>query len=259
MNREDANTLRGLAVRGLVHRVDDASAAQRLDVETHEGVVRSGVEVLQPYGLASAPAAGGLTVVIALGGDQGDLVALPMAQPASRMGGLAPGQTALYDDTGSRVLLGADGKVTIAAASEVAVEVGGVALRVTPQGVLVVGNLFVTRSVIQGEQPGAQGATEVTASEAPQAFRVMEGGAPTDLTDARITLDIAAPGGNIALSSDPGGGVTLYDQANPAERGMFEMRLTPAQLEALPPSTLLTARAESTAGSRVLLIARLVK
>jgi phage baseplate assembly protein V len=143
MNREDANTLRGLAVRGLVHRVDDASAAQRLDVETHEGVVRSGVEVLQPYGLASAPAAGGLTVVIALGGDQGDLVALPMAQPASRMGGLAPGQVALYDDTGTRVALTADGKLALLAAAEVTLTVAGTVLKVTPGGVTITGKLVV--------------------------------------------------------------------------------------------------------------------
>jgi phage gp45-like len=138
MNREDANTLRGLAVRGLVHRVDDGGAAQRLDIETHEGVVRSGVEVLQPYGLASAPAAGGLTVVLALGGDQGDLVALPMAQPAARMGGLGPGQVALYDDTGTRV-----GKLGVLAAAEVTVTVGGTVFKVTPAGVQITGNLVV--------------------------------------------------------------------------------------------------------------------
>jgi phage baseplate assembly protein V len=147
MNREDANTLRGMAVRGLVHRVDDGSAAQRLDVETHEGVVRSAVEVLQPYGLASAPAAGGLTVVIALGGDQGDLVALPMAQPAARMGGLGPGQVALYDDTGSRVLLSADGKLAVTAAAEVTVTVGGTVLKVSPGGVEITGNLAVTGNI----------------------------------------------------------------------------------------------------------------
>jgi phage baseplate assembly protein V len=143
MNREDANTLRGLAVRGLVHRVDDGGAAQRLDIETHEGVVRSGVEVLQPYGLASAPAAGGLTVVLALGGDQGDLVALPMAQPAARMGGLGPGQVALYDDTGTRVGLTADGKLGVLAAAEVTVTVGGTVFKVTPAGVQITGNLVV--------------------------------------------------------------------------------------------------------------------
>jgi phage gp45-like len=123
--------------------VDDGGAAQRLDIETHEGVVRSGVEVLQPYGLASAPAAGGLTVVLALGGDQGDLVALPMAQPAARMGGLGPGQVALYDDTGTRVGLTADGKLGVLAAAEVTVTVGGTVFKVTPAGVQITGNLVV--------------------------------------------------------------------------------------------------------------------
>jgi phage baseplate assembly protein V len=147
MSREEANTLRGLALRGLVHRVDDAGAAQRLDVETHEGVLRSGVELLQPYGLASAAAAGGMTVVLALGGDQGDLVALPVAQPAARMGGLGPGQVALYDDTGARVLLSADGKVSVTAAAEVVVTVGATVLRVTPGGVAITGHLTVAGNI----------------------------------------------------------------------------------------------------------------
>jgi phage gp45-like len=66
-----------------------------------------------------------------------------MAQPASRMGGLAPGQVALYDDTGTRVALTADGKLALLAAAEVTLTVAGTVLKVTPGGVTITGKLVV--------------------------------------------------------------------------------------------------------------------
>lgn len=147
MNHEDAAALRGLVLRGVVHQVDDAGGLQTLDVETHAHVVRSGVEVLHPYGLGSAPPPGALTVVLAIGGDQGDLVALPAASPAGRMGGLQPGEVALYDDGGNRVHLAAGGTIRIVAATALHVVVGGTELRVAADGVHITGDLFVSGQV----------------------------------------------------------------------------------------------------------------
>jgi phage gp45-like len=59
------------------------------------------------------------------------------------MGGLGPGQVALYDDTGTRVGLTADGKLGVLAAAEVTVTVGGTVFKVTPAGVQITGNLVV--------------------------------------------------------------------------------------------------------------------
>lgn len=146
MNAEDAALLRGQVVRGVVHGLDDAGGQQRAVVETHEGVVRSGVEVALPYGLASRPAPGGLTILLAVGGDQGDLVALPVASGA-RLGNLGPGEVALYTDEGTRVHLAAGGQLRIAAATEVKVTVGGTVLRVTPSGVVIEGPLHVQGSI----------------------------------------------------------------------------------------------------------------
>jgi len=147
VNHEDAAALRGQALRAVVHRVDDGGGLQALDVETHEGVVRSGVEVLHPYGVASAPPAGALCVVLAIGGDQGDLVALPAASPAGRLGGLGAGEVALYDDAGNRVHLAAGGTIHIMAATAVRVVVGGAELRVNAAGVHITGDLFVSGQV----------------------------------------------------------------------------------------------------------------
>jgi phage gp45-like len=145
MNAEDAASLRGQVVRAVVHSVDDGTASQQLVVETHEGVIRSAVPVLQPYGLASRPAPGGMTVLLAIGGDQGDMVALASAGGARF--GVETGEAALYTDEGTRVHLRAGGLVEVAAATAVEVVVGGVLLRVTPAGVEITGNLVVDGNI----------------------------------------------------------------------------------------------------------------
>jgi phage gp45-like len=145
MNTEDAASLRGQVVRAIVHSSDDSTGNQALTVETHEGVIRSGVEVLQPYGLASRPAPGGMTVLLAIGGDQGDMVALPPTGGARL--GVEDGEAALYTDEGTRVHLRGGGLVEIAAATSVTVTVGGTVLTITPTGVAITGNLVVTGNI----------------------------------------------------------------------------------------------------------------
>lgn len=146
MTREDAALLRAQASRAVVHALDDAPAQQRLVVETHEGVLRSEVEVLQPYGLAAAPAPGGMTVVLAIGGDPSDLVALPVAG-GGRLGGLDPGEVALHDDAGNRVHLRAGGTVEVRGATAIRLQVGGTVLTVTSAGVTLQGNLHVVGNI----------------------------------------------------------------------------------------------------------------
>jgi phage gp45-like len=130
--------LRGLLARALVRGSSDAGQAQTVDVTTHEGVHRSRVEVLQPFGVASRPPAGAMTVVLAIGGDQGDLVALPVAAPGRRFGNVPAGGTVIYDAAGNRVFLGNDGIVEIHAATRVLIK--------APE-VRIEGNLVVTGSV----------------------------------------------------------------------------------------------------------------
>ena len=81
----------------------------------------------QQFGLSSrAPVDGAITHVFAAGGDEADLVALPPANPSlAHLGGLAEGETVLYDAVGQAVYL-EDGKfVRIQAAQEMKVEIGG--------------------------------------------------------------------------------------------------------------------------------------
>lgn len=95
-------TLRGAVVLGEVQSIDDAGEAQTITVQTHAGVVRSGVEVASIHGLAT--------------GDQGHLVALPLMGFGTRFGGVPAGGVALYDDAGNHLAFTADGNATLAAA-----------------------------------------------------------------------------------------------------------------------------------------------
>ena len=107
MSRRDIMTLRGGIARGAVASTADDGQAQTVDVETHEGVLRAGVEVMQVFGLASRPPAGdgAMALLLAIGGDQGDMVALPLGCPSVRFGKLANGDSVLYDAAGQRVHL----------------------------------------------------------------------------------------------------------------------------------------------------------
>ncbi|MBW6402088.1 phage baseplate assembly protein V [Roseomonas sp. HJA6] len=143
MDHETAAALRGQAVRGVVTAIRDGGPAQTVDVETHEGVMRSGIEVLQQYGVTSRAPDGAIVVLLALGGDQGDQVALPVACPSGRMAGLAPGEVALHDDAGNRVHLKAGGVLEIRCATSLLAVVGGTEFEVTAGGVRIKGDVEV--------------------------------------------------------------------------------------------------------------------
>lgn len=142
-----AMAMRGQAVRAEIRGVSDTGETQAVEAETHEGILRSGVEVLMPFGLASVPPAGAITVLLALGGDQGDMVALPLSCPSARFGGLSAGETVLHDAAGNRLHFRNGGLVEIHAAASMAVNVGGTQLLVEDGTVTITGDLVVTGQV----------------------------------------------------------------------------------------------------------------
>ncbi len=88
----------------VVQNVDDTGGAQMLTVKTGDGLQRAQVEVMQPFGFNSVPPAdGAVTVVMALGGDPGNMVALQAANAWTRFGNLAAGEAVFYAADGSRV------------------------------------------------------------------------------------------------------------------------------------------------------------
>lgn len=131
--------MRGLTTRGVVVAVHDDGQVQMVDVQTHAGVIRQGVEVMTPYGLIShPPAEGSIVALLAMGGDQGDMVALPAGRPASRFAAFES-EVGLCDAQGNRVHLRQGGVVEVHAAAKVAVIVGGVTFTIGDGRVSVAG------------------------------------------------------------------------------------------------------------------------
>ena len=88
--------LRATIVRGVVRAVNDGGALQTVDVETADGFIRAGVEVMQVFGHAGMPPAEGIgCILLAVGGDPGNYVALPLASPARRFGNQPAGDSTL--------------------------------------------------------------------------------------------------------------------------------------------------------------------
>jgi phage gp45-like len=120
MSAETAGDFRGATVLGVVQAVNDAGQAQTVDVKTHEGIVRAGIEVLQPFGFAGAPpAVGAICLLLAVGGDPGHMVALPVAAPGGRYGGQAAGEATMYGSDGTRVSIRQGSTVEVWAATQV--------------------------------------------------------------------------------------------------------------------------------------------
>ncbi len=129
-DEEDVHNLRQSIVQGVVLSIEDGGAVQTATVQTADGAIRAGVEIVQPFGFASSPPAAGADVLLwAVGGDVGHLVGLVSA-PGLRFGNLNRGEVVVYGAGGSRVHLQQGGTVVIAAATKViisatAVEIDG--------------------------------------------------------------------------------------------------------------------------------------
>lgn len=121
--RELAQQLRGLVTRGVVRSSDDSAETQTVNVRLWNGHERTNVEVLQPFGVASRPPKGGLMLVFAVGGDQSNLVGIPVSSPGNRLGNLEEGEGAIYAILGNRVHCKADGSIEILSPNRVTVQV----------------------------------------------------------------------------------------------------------------------------------------
>lgn len=108
---ETAHQIRGLIARAVQRSSNDNGGSQTANVEVHRHVERTGVEIISPFGFASRSPAGGEMLVLAVGGDQGDLAGLPTSSPDHRLGGLEEGEAAMHNLKGDRVHVKADGAI----------------------------------------------------------------------------------------------------------------------------------------------------
>jgi phage baseplate assembly protein V len=135
-----------LVGRGVVRLAQDTPKVQTLQVELLAKEVRDRVERFQEYGFTNVPHPGAEVVVVCIGGNRDHAIAIATEDRRYRPTGLKPGQTEIYDSSGTRILLGADGTVEVLAAKKVTVKCPLVRIE---------GNLEVTGEIT--DRAGAEG------------------------------------------------------------------------------------------------------
>lgn len=140
MDKETADKIRGAVRRSTLKNIRDDGQTQRASVEVADGIWRDDVEVLQAYGVAThVPEDGALALVLAVGGDEGDLVVLPIGNPSKRLGGLKPGEVGVYNEHGDKIVITAGGDINITSGNSLTVTIGGVSFKISAAGVAITG------------------------------------------------------------------------------------------------------------------------
>lgn len=103
--------------RATVTSVDDARQVQDLQVELLEGEVRDEVERFGEYGFTSVPPKDSEAVVIFVGGRRDHGLAIGVEDRRYRLKNLQPGEVGVYDMTGTRIVLKANGDLEIVPSS----------------------------------------------------------------------------------------------------------------------------------------------
>lgn len=113
--------VRGMVARAIVRLVDDARAAQELQLELLADESQDAVERFQNYGFTSVPHAGAEALVVFAGGLRSHGVVLAVEDRRYRLTGLEDGEVALFDDLGNVIKLGRE-RIDVTAVTELRVE-----------------------------------------------------------------------------------------------------------------------------------------
>lgn len=144
---EPTNVMRSMIRRVPLKNIKDDGETQTASVEVAEGIWRDDVEIMQPYGYAShVPEDGALGIVLAVGGDEGDLVVMPVANPSKRMGGLKANEVGFYNAHGDKAVMTAGGSLDIQTGATVNITTD-TGVTITATVTKVVGDLECTGEV----------------------------------------------------------------------------------------------------------------
>jgi phage baseplate assembly protein V len=137
---------RGLATvvgRAIVQLVDDSLKTQNLQIVVRADEPREAVEHFQPAGFKSVPLPGAESVVLALGGNGDNRIAVVTHDKRHRPTDWEPGDVGLYHTvTGDLIWLRASGAIEVTASGDVSIKTGG---KLTLDG-----DLFVSGDVHDG-------------------------------------------------------------------------------------------------------------
>ncbi len=149
MDKETADVMRGIARRSTLKNINDDGQMQTASVEVGDGIYRNDVEVLQPFGsISHSDEDGSLGIVLALGGDQGDLVILPIGNPSKRTGKTPKGTVGHANASGDQVVIYPDGRVVIKGATSIVAGVGGCTLTISAAGFAFEGGVITHDGVV---------------------------------------------------------------------------------------------------------------
>jgi len=109
--------LNGLWKRGVVLKVNSADMLQRVQIQ-HSKTEINDVEHFEPYGLTSNPHPGAEAIIVSRGGWLNHIIALVTPDRRYRLKDLAPGEVAMYDDLGNKVVFKRD-KIEVVAVSHI--------------------------------------------------------------------------------------------------------------------------------------------
>jgi phage baseplate assembly protein V len=108
IDREARGRIGGMITRCRVALSNAASKIQTLQVYLQADSGKDSVEHLENYGLTSRPLPDAEGIVITVGGDASHGVVICVGDRRYRLQGLEEGDVALYNDTGSHIILGRD-------------------------------------------------------------------------------------------------------------------------------------------------------
>lgn len=143
--------------RALLRGADDAGGAQLLQVTLLAGETRGGVERFQDYGFSSVPIAGAEAIVVSVGGNRDNPVAVVVADRRSRPTGLAAGEVCIHSHlAGQRITLKADGSILVESPTKLRIETPIVEIEgeVTVTGDVVAGGISLRTHTHPGVEPG---------------------------------------------------------------------------------------------------------
>lgn len=93
-----------MVARGVLAIVNDATKMQGVQVQLLSGEVRD-MERFQNYGFIGNPKAGAEVVAVFVGGNRDHGLAIAIDDRRYRVKGLQPGEVAIYDDLGHKIIL----------------------------------------------------------------------------------------------------------------------------------------------------------
>jgi len=108
-----ANTV----ARAVIKNVDDSKKLQLLQLAILSGETRDEVEHFQNYGFTSHPKAGAEVVIVCVGGRRDHALAIAVDDRRYRIRNLGIGEVAVYDHTGTSIVLKENGDIDLTPSS----------------------------------------------------------------------------------------------------------------------------------------------